>query len=516
MKARTMRIGVFVAQPTVLAAIVALRGDNARLHGAVSVLVALWVIAAGAIAFRVLDARRLARTASADEAPSPIEHVDLLTSSGAATLMLGITALFASSLAGWASLSVVGVLGLGAVYLAVAWVAIAAGGDDPWRRATIARAILPELATESAPIREEITVRDVKIPAGMRLFVMGRATPHAPITRYVIESEGSHAEVALASELGPAPRGEHHAPPLALWLGDVLGLARTAVVHRAPASFTVLPRLAPVDGARTLLGKGGDDAAATPTHILPTEGTFRTREYLPGDDTRRIHWVRSVNAQKLVVRLPDEVPTAEPTVRLVLDTELAGTGALATRAPDELLDAMVRVWLGIGKALAEDGIRVTLVTACRAGGDAAITKIVERAYVPRSRDPLKLGARVAWQTAIPLAAMLTADDKVRELVVSCRPRTLADRAPSWVVVPERSWTLPEPAMPVATPITTPFPAGSADNRGGRRRDHKRRILAMHQDRAYFSDVMCTIEWNVASGSVIARPQADRVGLAVIR
>ena len=513
MRSRTIRIGVFVVQPTVLASLVALRVDQARLHAAVSVLVALWVVAAGAIAMRVVEARR---QRARDEAPSPLEHVDLLTASGAATLALGLAALLASTVAGWASLSVIGVLGLGTVYLAVAWVAIAAGGDEPWRRATITRAILPEVATESAPIREEISIRDVMIPAGTRLFVMGRVTPHAPITRYVVSSDGSLAEVALASELGPAPRGEHQAPPLALWLGDVLGLARTAVVHRAPVAFTVLPRLAPVDGARALLGKGGDDQTASPTVILPTEGTFRTREYVPGDDTRRIHWVRSVNTNKLVVRLPDEVPAAEPTVRLVLDTELAGTGGLATRAPDELLDALVRVWLGVGKALAEDGIRVVLVTACRGGGDAPATKLVERAYVPRAREPLRLGARVTWQTEVPLTAMLGKDAKIRELVVSCRPRSLGDRTPSWIVVPERAWTLPEPSLPVAAPIALAFPTGSADNRAGRRREHRRRILAMHQDRAYFSQEMCTIDWPVASGGVVARPQADRVGLVVIR
>jgi hypothetical protein len=82
----------------------------------------------------------------------------------------------------------------------------------------------------------------------------------------------------------------------------------------------------------------------TPAVRMPTEGTFRIREYTPGDDTRRIHWVRSLQANQLVVRLPDEIPQAEPAVRLVLDNCLAGTESLSCIAQDELLDGLVRVW----------------------------------------------------------------------------------------------------------------------------------------------------------------------------
>src|SRR5262249_28035846 len=182
------------------------------------------------------------------------------------------------------------------------------------------------------------------IPPGMRLFVSGRALRDGAMSRYVVEGTDANDELQLESELGPAQRGEHRTPPLVMWFADVLGLARTAAVHRGEAGLPVLPKLQPVDGARELLGTGGDDAMSVPTYKRPTEGTFRIREYVPGDDARRIHWVRSLQQNQLVVRLPDEIPPADPAIRLVLDNELFGTEALTCRAPDELLDVLVRVW----------------------------------------------------------------------------------------------------------------------------------------------------------------------------
>ena len=135
------------------------------------------------------------------------------------------------------------------------------------------------------------------VPAGMRLFATGRATPYGAVTRYAVGTEASRAEVVLESDLGASPRGEFRAPPLAMWFGDVLGLTRTPIVHGGDeVAFTVLPRPMPVDGVKDLLGRGGDAMTAVPTVRMPTDGTFRIREYAPGDDARRIHWVRSLQA----------------------------------------------------------------------------------------------------------------------------------------------------------------------------------------------------------------------------
>ena len=262
---RAARAVIALVVPSVLAAVlVAGRSGEHFAAAAAPVLVALWVVMAGALALRFADAYR---------GGAPWAQLDVLTTTGRSVMWSGAGALVLAELTGWASPSVLGVLGLATTYLAVTWTALAAGGDEPWRRATIERAITPALAVEGEPLREEVRVTGVKIPAGMRLFAAGRATRHGAEARYAVGAEGSLADVVLASELGPAPRGEHEAPPLTLWLGDVLGLTRTSPIARGGgARFAVLPRPRPVDGARALLGRGGDDTDARATRRLPTEG----------------------------------------------------------------------------------------------------------------------------------------------------------------------------------------------------------------------------------------------------
>jgi uncharacterized protein (DUF58 family) len=507
---REARIATLLAAPAV-AAIAMLPVRSARLLSTTApVLAILWLIMAAALSARIAqEARRQDRTPT-DLRPA-WHQLDVLTATGSAVIWTSAAALITCGITGWASLSVLGVVGLGVVFVAATWTAIAAGGDAPWRRATVHRAIVPEIATEGDPLREQLHLTGVRIPAGMRLFATGRAMPDGATTRYAIGSDCSHADVRLTSELGPAQRGEHVAPAMALWLGDVLGLTRT---QPAEPRCSVLPRPAAVDGVRALLGAGGDDAIALPTQRQPTEGTFRIRHYVPGDDARRIHWVRSLQTNRLVVRLADEIPQAEPAVRLILDNELWGADALACRQVRELLDVLVRVWLGVARALTDGGTRVTLVAI---GDRDGAPSVIERPFVPHaSRDVLRLAGRLGWQTALTLSSLVAGDAPVRQVVVSSRSRKLAAASPlTWIVVPEVAWTSTALPLPARSYIKLPYPAGCADNRLGRRNRDRQRHRLLHHDHTLLSQVMCRTELSSFAGELIARPQRGRVALEVI-
>jgi uncharacterized protein (DUF58 family) len=500
MSARSLRIWSLFA-PSLLVALVTLHETNAMIYTAGQILLGMWITTIGALLVLALDARR--------SGVSVWQRIDVLTSSGAAMMVSGASALYLAWAIGWASLSVIGVLGVGAVYLAVIWTALVASSSAPWRHAKIERSIIPERSTEGEPLREEIRLTNVSIAPGMRLFISGRAMRHGALSRYSVDARASGADLRLESELGPAQRGEHHAPPLELWLGDIFGLTRTAAIHRAEAHFTVLPRPIAVENAQHLLADGGDAPTSVPAHAIPTEGSFRIREYVDGDDTRRIHWLRSLQQNRLIVRLPDEIPPADPAVRLVLDNELAGTETLACRAPAEMLDALVGLWLGIGKALADRGTRVTLVAAV---GDS----VKERTLVARSprAQAILLGAQVSWQTSVPLQAALR-DRGERQIIVSCRPRRVGDADASWVVVPEVAWTTLEEPPPREPAITYAFPAGSVENRGSRRQRAGRQSNTRWHDRSVFSQLVCWTDWQRFAGDHVARRDGDRAVLEVI-
>ncbi len=509
MTARTRRLTTLL-MPWPVVTLLVQRPDADRLMATITlVLGVLWIAMAVALVVTLLERR--------NRSTAPASRIDVLTATGASMMLGGTLAIAASAVVGWASLAVVGTLGICTVMIAVIWSIIVAGGDRPWRTAKITRQILPAQSTEGDLLREQLELEGVTIPIGMRLFARGRAMRHGKLSRYVVESEASGGHVVLHGELGPALRGDYHAPPMSLWLGDVLGLTRTPVFDHGEAAFTVVPRIRSVDGLDRLFGPGGDDALSTPSTQRPTEGTFRIREYVPGDDTRRIHWVRSLQQNQLVVRLPDEIPPAEPAVRVILDNELRGTESLTTRAPGELLDGLVRVWLGIGKALADNGTRVTLVTAI--GNDLAAAS-TERAMHARGLQPCaRFGATVTWQAAVPLARLV--DDRtqrgVKQIIVSSRPRRVQFATEiSWVVVPEIAWTSAEPDLAKRSASILPFPLGSEENRESRRDRERQRVMAMWNDRAEFSQTMCWTEWSTYSGSHVANPKLDRIALKVIR
>jgi hypothetical protein len=499
--------------PPILAGGIAFGAGNTHTPDFVGLLVLFWWVMVAAIVLRYLDAHKTMK-----EQGDTLQHLDLLTGSGRALMWCGVLSMALAMKTGWASLAVLGMLGICTACIAVTWTAITAGGDLPWRTAKVTREILPAQCTEGDILREEVMLDGVRIPPGMRLFVQGRPTPQGIITRYTLGNDASRCEVKLDSDLGPAPRGEHVAPPLAMWLTDVLGLTRTAVCYRGEAAFTALPRPFKVENVRELLGTGGDDMHTVPTHRMPTEGTFRIREYVPGDDTRRIHWVRSLQTNQLIVRLPDEIPQAEPAVRLVIDNCLGGTEMLTCTAQDELLDALVRIWIGVGNALADTGTRVTLAAAVT--NSEGVYSVVEKPLVRRSaKVALQLGARVGWQGEIALPSFMKRRSTVRTVIVTARPRPqlpAADDNVTFVVVPEMTWTMNNwKAIPLTSLTTLPYPSGSPENRWTRRRQDKRRTLKAWDDRSQLTQLLGWIDWQQYTGAYVARPKDGKVALEVV-
>ncbi len=504
---QVFRIASLVLPPALAWEVTFSAHEPTRLTEAVTwALGPLWILVAASLAFRCVDALRIRRRAGAEQAASLLDHIDVLTASGSSLAWLGAGAIAASVWVGWASLAVVGLLGLGLVELMVIWMQLVAGGSDPWRRASVSRRFVPEQAAEGAQIIEELSFSGTRIPTGFRLFASGRVGPRWPTSRYVLGGTESGGEVVLASDVSPALRGDHQAEPMEMWLQDVLGLCRTARVRAAPGKLTVLPRPRPVDGAAPLLGKSGADLLPQPARQLPTEGTFRLREYQPGDDARRIHWVRSLTAGEIVVRLPDERSPDQPAVKLVLDTFLPGADGLTCAAPAELLDALVQVWIGVGRALVEGGARVTLVTAAPARAPLGALVPTRQSLAARAEGPaLRLGAQARWQEAVPVESLL---DDEPAIVVSCRRAPLLEERGKvrWILVPEAAWTRVLEQRPRTSAAVMPHPMGSADNRWSRRRRERLRAEQARRDHHRFVR-LCEDLGGRLEGSFVARPTA---------
>lgn len=448
-----------------------------------SVLGPLWIAIAGALflrAFVVVLGRR--RDSSRNVEGSPVlASLDILTSSGVALAWTSNFAIIGALVLGYASLAVVGLLGTGVFHAAVLYAFFALRSRDPMRSDAIRRSFSPEVITEGEDVTESVHVASARIPLGYRLFLSGRVGPRWAQSRHVVESTESGADIVLESKVGPAIRGEHDAEPLVVWLEDSFGLCRSRRFSIGGAHVTVVPRVRQVDKTVRLLERGQGPRIAKATRRLPTEGAFDLKEYREGDDVRRIHWVRSLAAGQLIVRMPDEIPPDRPRVRVVLDTFFPEVFAMQpdTETPGEVLDALVGVWLAVGRSLAEQGAHVTLVAAVpSAEGPARV--ITQDVMLRAPHVAQRFGAQVSWQNQLSANMVLTDE---ATFVVS---RTLLAPPPG---DPKFKWIVVTP--PVPAELSWPFPSnarhlhpmGSSENRFSVRKRITERFTRARADHA---------------------------------
>src|SRR5690606_33772538 len=136
--------------PTFVGVMVAVRATSSQTHIAGHVLAGLWIVMACVLWTRY---RQISRNDAAPAATTTRawEQLDLLSATGRATAWTALVAIALAPKTGWASLAVLGILGLGIVCVATTWTALAAGADLPWRGAKITREVVPAIAIEGEP-----------------------------------------------------------------------------------------------------------------------------------------------------------------------------------------------------------------------------------------------------------------------------------------------------------------------------------------------------------------------------
>jgi uncharacterized protein (DUF58 family) len=464
----------------------------------------LWVLLAAALVLRTIGALHGRRPRSeGEDRATVLAQLDVLTSSGSALAWLSAFSIMGAVWLGWASLATVGLLGTGLFHVVVLLTFACVRGSDPMRSTSLSRRFLPEVVTEGDSVIEELRFAGARIPIGFRLFATGRIGPRWALSRHVLEGAEACGEVVLQSEVGPAVRGEHDVELLELWLQDTFGLCRSVRVMTGAGRLTVLPRLRTAEKTAPLMDRGDGPRAPRPASRLPTEGSFHLREYQQGDDVRRIHWVRSLAARELIVRLPDEVPPDQPHVRLVLDTFFPEASELTCNAASELLDSIVSVWLAVGQSLLESGARVTLVAAIPRGDELEKTR---HELSRRTTEPARrLGAQVSWQDRMKVEQLLTDE---ATYVVSRAVLALPSAHPKarWIVVLPTAVT-PAAGWPFGSGARLQYPMGSSENRWARRRREGDRIALARRDHSWLMVTRADIA-QPPVGSFFAAPEHD--------
>lgn len=169
---------------------------------------------------------------------------------------------------------------------------------------------------------------------------------------------GAGAEHTLSYTIRGARRGWYSVGPLQLMLGDVLGLRRVRLVV-PETHVTVYPHIVSLTelGLPAMLSYGP---------LQPRGRRFRTedparpagvREYVPGDDVRRLDWKSTARQSALLVRRADPTIAPETTIALAFARQDYPAAVV-----QDALERAVTVAASYGVALLQRKLPISLVT----------------------------------------------------------------------------------------------------------------------------------------------------------
>jgi uncharacterized protein (DUF58 family) len=240
-----------------------------------------------------------------------------------------------------------GVLGLGVALLVLVTVAVlSVVRPSP---VSVRRTVWPMEVTRFEPCEGTVRVRRRRalwsLPVEAVDRISGEAVPIA------LPSVGRDGTAEVRYEIPTVRRGVLLIGPLEVRRTALAGLARSTATMGGTLQVRVLPRVLPVRGLPSGIRRGQAEA----DERAERGGTdlVALREYLPGDDLRRLHWATSARRGSLMVREDADPVTAH--VTLLLDDRAASYA-------DDGLEEAVEVAASLAVAAANDGHPVRLLT----------------------------------------------------------------------------------------------------------------------------------------------------------
>ncbi|MGR6320815.1 DUF58 domain-containing protein [Micromonospora soli] len=270
----------------------------------------------------------------------------------AAVALLGVGFRFA-----YPELTVLGV----AAAVAVGYALVTAA----WRpRLTVERVADPDRVARGEPAAMTLTVRNGGRLRAASLVAEdrcgGRLVP-VPLLRL---RPGRHTEVRY--EVPTHRRGVVPVGPLRVTRRDPLGLVTLARSYGGRVPVWVHPRIHPLTAVPTGAGRSLDGRTDSVPHGSITFDSLR--EYVVGDELRRVHWRTSARVGELMVR--ENVDTSLPRMVVVLDNR-AGAHPERVDGLAESFESACEAAASVVAAAVREDLPVSLLLVAPPEGDPA-------------------------------------------------------------------------------------------------------------------------------------------------
>jgi uncharacterized protein (DUF58 family) len=225
-------------------------------------------------------------------------------------------------------------------------------------RLTVSRSVRPVRLYHDTEGTVELEVRnDSRLPTATLLIEDAVAEELTEPPRFALAPLRPGGGVRLRYTLVGAARGRYRIGPARATLRDPFGLAERRVNFSHASEVVVYPELWRLPSAIPRIGRRGATSTGAPRPV-PAGGEFaNVREYIRGDDLRRVHWKVTARRGQLMVRQEETPEETEAT--LVLDVRRqvhAGIGATST------FEQAVSAAASAARELTTRGYAIRLVT----------------------------------------------------------------------------------------------------------------------------------------------------------
>ncbi|MEV6302691.1 DUF58 domain-containing protein [Actinoplanes sp. NPDC051861] len=265
-----------------------------------------------------------------------------MTARGIALLAAGVVLLVTGFRFGYPDLALLGA----AAGLAVA----VAAGFAAWRpRLGVERVAEPDRVARGEPAAITLTIRNSSRVRAATLIAVDRcggSTVDVPLLRLRPGRDTSTEYPVPTHRRGLVPIG-----PLGVTRRDPLGLLTMTRTYGGTTIVRVHPRVHLLRAVPAGLTRSLDGGADKVPHGTITFDSLR--DYVPGDELRRIHWRSSAKVGELMVR--EQLDTAEPTLLVLLDDR-----AVAHPGDGETFEHACEAAASIVTAAAREALPVSL------------------------------------------------------------------------------------------------------------------------------------------------------------
>jgi uncharacterized protein (DUF58 family) len=222
-------------------------------------------------------------------------------------------------------------------------------------------------------LAESITIRNRSLLPQMWVAVDDESDMPHHLLRQVLTYIGPRSSRQFLLRTIALRRGRYHLGPALLTGGDPFGIFRTRRHVGSPSSVVVYPRVYALDSFGVLAGMLQVDSRRMRRSSDPTTDVSSVRDYRPGDEFRRIHWLSSARQGRLISKEFEQSPGGDVWIVLDMQGSVQAGSLLKLAAAGEFAPVDPSGWPEIEPATEEYAVSMAAsVAAHYLRGDRAV------------------------------------------------------------------------------------------------------------------------------------------------